>query len=277
MSGLIDMHMHSSASDGTLSPSELAEECFKLGLSFAVLTDHDTVDGQAEFMSGAEKLGLSAVSGVEFNVAHCRELHILGYGFDLCYAPLNEAFDHLKRERASRAGKIAAELKKNGYPISLERVFELAGGGVVGRPHIAAVLVENGYVSDIDSAFRDFLTPGGPGYVKRVMLTSAQAIGLINAARGKADLAHPGLMKGEDCPALIRRLKGEGLFGIEAYYSAHTDEQCAYFSALADEYSLAVTCGTDFHGTWRHGAAPGSERRWGREVEQTVKILLGNS
>lgn len=275
MTGLIDMHMHSTASDGKLTPSRLAEECFRLGVKYCALTDHDTVGGQEEFLSRAANLGIEAVSGIEFNAEHDDELHILGYGFDIHDKEIGEVLEHLKNERLSRAGRIVGTLIKNGYLISFDRVKELAGGGVIGRPHIAQVLVEKGYCTDIAHAFSDFLSRGGAGYVRREKISSQKAISLINAAGGKAVCAHPGLMKGEDFDALFTRLKKEGLWGIEAFYSVYTDEQCSYFSDMADKYGLFVTGGTDYHGSKYNEKFPGQEKRGIALTCRTFKILVG--
>ncbi len=277
MSGLIDLHMHSSASDGILSPPRLAEECFNLGVEYAALTDHDTADGQDGFLSAAKDRGINAVTGIELNVEHRCELHILGYGYDLLYPPLKEALSHLRQERAARAGRIVSTLQKNGYLISLKRVLEIAGGGVVGRPHIARALVEKGYCKNISQAFKEFLCEGGPGYAKRERLSPADAIRLINDAGGKAVLAHPGCMENEDYPALLARLKAYGLYGIESFYPEHTDEQCEYFLRLSMDFGLLPTCGTDYHGNRYNEKFPGGEKRGINFVLSTAKNLMRNS
>lgn len=275
MTGLIDMHMHSAASDGKLTPSRLAEECFRLGVRYAALTDHDTIEGQEEFLKRAKELGISAVSGIEFNVEHRCELHILGYGFDVKDSSLNETLVFLKNERYMRAQRIVKKLVENGYLLSFDRIKQIAGEGVVGRPHIAQALVEKGYCRDMQQAFSEILLEGGAGYVKRERLTAKDAIKLINDAGGKAVCAHPGLMKGEDYDALFTRLKKEGLWGIEVFYSAHTDEQCTFFLDTAHKYGLFATCGTDYHANKYNEKLPGQEKRGIEEAALTFKKIVG--
>ena len=274
MNGYIDLHMHSSASDGTLTPTELAEECFRLNVKYCALTDHDTISGQEEFLSAAKRLGIKAVSGIEFNVAHPIELHILGYDFDIKNERFISALAGLGAERKKRAAAIVEKLVKSGYDISFERVCGIAGDGVIGRPHIAMALVEKGYVKDIDHAFAELLDNGKPGYLKRKQYTPEEAIELIRSAGGKAVLAHPGCMEGEDHVALLERLCACGLFGVEAFHSDHTDEQCEYFSALAKRFGLFMTMGSDTHGSKYNEKFPGGEKRGIDKVAPTLKIFM---
>ena len=257
----IDFHMHSSASDGNLPPKALAEECFSLGLTHVALTDHDTILGQAEFLATAQALGICAVSGVELSCEHPRELHILGYGFDIHDKTIRETLDSLAEHRRSRAERIVAALASHGYPVDMKRVAELAGEGVVGRPHIAKALVEKGYVHDVPQAFRELLGDNCPGHVSRWRISPQDAIAMICGAGGKAVLAHPGCMKDEDYEALLQQLKPMGLSGIEAFYPEHSDEACAFFCDLAMRYDLFVTQGSDFHGGIGHASIPGIEQR----------------
>jgi len=257
----LDFHMHSTASDGMLSPTALAEECFSLGLTHLALTDHDTILGQREFIDRARSLGMHVTSGVELNAEHPHELHILGYGFDIDNAALRETLDSLAQHRLTRVTRIIDALAKHGYHIEEQRVLEIAGDGVVGRPHIAKALVEKGYVRDVPQAFNELLGDGCPGKVPRFRITSADAIRLIRDAGGKAVLAHPGCMRGEDYEALIWRLKKEGLEGIEAFYPSHTDQECRFFCDLAEKNGLFVTVGSDFHGGIGHAEFPSAEKR----------------
>lgn len=268
--------MHSSASDGILSPRALAEECFSLGLTHVSLTDHDTISGQEEFLSAAKAHGMCAVSGVELNCEHTQELHILGYGFDLENSALCETLYSLAKYRKTRAAKIVENLSRSGYPISLERVHELAGEGVVGRPHIAKALVEKGYVQNIPQAFQKLLGDGCPGEAPRWRIPHGEAMALIRNAGGRAVLAHPGCMKGEDYERLVQTLSAEGLEGIEAFYPEHTREECEYFCALAEKYHLFLTMGSDFHGGIGHAPIPGFENRGTQKVIINLKKNVGN-
>ena len=272
----LDFHMHSTASDGTLSPAALAEECFSLGLTHLALTDHDTILGQREFIAAAKARGMCVTSGVELNAEHPHELHILGYGFDIDNKELIETLDSLAQHRLTRVTRIIEALAKHGYFIEEQRVIEIAGDGVVGRPHIALALAEKGYVSDVPQAFRELLGKGCPGDAPRYRITSADAIRLIRGAGGRAVLAHPGCMLGEDYEALIRRLKKEGLEGIEAFYPAHKEEQCRYFCELAEKNGLFVTVGSDFHGSIGHTPAPAGETRGYEKVSANLNEIFRN-
>ena len=174
--------MHSTASDGTMTPSQMAEECQKAGLCYAALTDHDCVAGVEEFMARAEQLGIRAVSGVEFSVQYEGELHILGYGVDLGHSRFARECRVLAQKRETRVQEMAEKLCQAGYRISLERIRAHAGGDLIGRPHIAAALVEAGYARDIPDAFQRFLNRGGAGFVERYRLSEEEAICLIHEA-----------------------------------------------------------------------------------------------
>lgn len=270
----IDLHMHSSASDGKLSPKALAEECFSLELTHAALTDHDTILGQREFLAAAKELGFCAVSGVEMSCEHSQDLHILGYGFDPEHEGFRQMLSAREEYRRTRAARIVEALEQHGYPVSLERVHELAGDGVVGRPHIAMALVEKGYVKNVPQAFRELIGDGCPGDVAKEKIPPEEAIAMIRKAGGKAVLAHPGCMQGEDHEALVKRLSSVGLEGIEAFYPEHTDDDCAYFCALAEKYGLFVTQGSDFHGGVGRSLIPGIEQRGTDKLAKTLKILF---
>lgn len=270
----IDLHMHSTASDGSYTPGELAEECKKLGIEYAALTDHDTLDGVREFLEASKKIGLRAISGVEFNVAYEGEMHILAYGIDLDYGPLVEELNIMADQRRNRARNMVNKLIQEGFSITMERVGEIAGDGVVGRPHIAQALFEAGYGQDLEDAFRTYLEPGRPGHLPRLKIPSKRAIALTKAAGGHAVLAHPKLTEYGDFDELIQKLKAQGLEGIEAYYPAHSLRETAYFEKLADRYGLFVTCGSDFHGATRKSTAIGKERRAGQRVKRDVEALF---
>ena len=270
----IDLHMHSTASDGSYTPSELARACKELGLEYAALTDHDTIDGVAEFLDEARRVGLRAISGLEFNVDYEGEMHILAYGVDIHYAPLVEELEVLANQRRNRAANMVKKLISQGFAITMERVNEIAAGGVVGRPHIARALFESGYGEDLEDAFKTYLEPGGAGYLPRLKIASERAIRLTKEAGGKAVLAHPKLTEYGDFDELLQKLKVKGLEGIEAYYPAHSDRETAYFEKLADRYGLFVTCGSDFHGATRKSTALGREQRAGLRVRRDVAALF---
>lgn len=272
----IDFHMHSTASDGKFSPKALAEECFSLGITHCALTDHDTILGQREFLAETARLGISAVTGVELNCEHERELHILGYGFRIDDPELCGVLEQLAASRQIRAARIVEALARHGYFVELSRVRKIVGEGVVGRPHIAMALVEKGYVRDVSQAFRELLGDGCPGEAPRYRISHGEAIAMIRAAGGRAVLAHPGCMKGEDHRQLLKSLVAEGLEGIEAFYPEHSAEECDYFAGLAEEFGLFLTMGSDFHGGVGHALIPGEENRGVEKVIRNLKKIVGN-
>lgn len=269
-----DLHMHSTASDGTMTPSQMAEECQKAGLCYAALTDHDCVAGVEEFMARAEQLGIRAVSGVEFSVQYEGELHILGYGVDLGHSRFARECRVLAQRRETRVQEMAEKLCRAGYRISLERIRAHAGGDLIGRPHIAAALVEAGYARDIPDAFQRFLNRGGAGFVERYRLSEENAISLIHEAGGKAVWAHPKLALAQDFPAMLDRLVAEGLDGIEAFYPMHSDEECAYYMQQGRQRGLFISQGSDAHGTFRPSTFVGKEQRGDEELSDCLQILF---
>lgn len=270
----IDLHMHSTVSDGSLSPCELAEACKEAGLSHAALTDHDTQGGVSEYLSAARDLGLCAISGMEFTVQYDGELHILGYGFDEKHPALVARLAELAHEREERVAQMVYKLQKEGYRISLEKVREIAGDGVMGRPHIATALYLAGYAPGQEEAYRTFLEPGKPGWVIRRKISSEEAISLIRNAGGEAVWAHPMQAHYHDDDEMAARLTSEGLGGIEAYYPAHSDDDVAKYLALADKYGLFVTQGSDYHGGMRHGTAISKETRGSHRLREDVSALF---
>lgn len=271
----VDLHMHSTASDGTSPPAALAEECRAAGLTHAILTDHDTAAGVAAFCAACATAGVRAISGVEFNCVYDGELHILGYGFDPAHPALARCLAEMAEERARRTGRMVANLNAAGIGVSLERVAEIAGSGVMGRPHIAQALIELHLAADIPEAFAKYLNRGCVGYSHREKLPSREAISLTRAAGGRCVLAHPLLTHDADLPGLIRRLAKEGIEGIEAYYPLHSDADAAFFLKQARELGLFVTAGSDYHGAGRHGTYLGKEARMSLELEAGVRLLFG--
>ena len=266
----IDMHMHSTASDGTVAPRELARMCKSVNLAFSALTDHDTIDGVSEYLDEAKEIGLNAISGIEFSTKYDGELHILGYGIDIHEKRLSEALAYLAQSRKNRTCRMVQKLQDNGIDISLERVQEIALSGVIGRPHIARALAEKGYAKDVEEAFQKFLSEGCVGYIERNSITSAEAITLIKGAGGVAVFAHPGVTNEKDPKALVAKLVSEGLGGIEAYYPEHSDKEVALYCALAREYGLFITCGSDFHGVTRKTSRINAETRGDLNLKKSV-------
>ncbi len=248
----MDLHVHTSASDGTHSPRQVVEMAKREGLRAIAITDHDTVDGNDEAMQAGIAFGLEVVPGVEISVEwEKRSIHILGYFVDFRNKPLVTELKNLVCYREERNPKIIEKLNRLGFDLSYEDVKERAGGGTIGRPHVAHVLVDKGYVKDSDEAFRKFLQRGALAYVEKKRLTPRQGIALICGAGGVAVLAHPFTIEGiteQQMEQLILHFKDAGIKGIEVFYSMHSWEQARYLKTMAMKHHLLITGGSDFHG-----------------------------
>lgn len=253
----IDLHVHSTASDGTLSASQLLQRAQTLGLGALAITDHDAIEGVREILHSGCPGDLGFVSGVEISsqppqdFAHKGSLHILGYGFDPDNASLCEMLERLQAARKNRNPKIIERLSDIGFAISLSDVQEHAGEGQLGRPHIARTMVAKGIVPNVDAAFDLYLGKGKPAYVDKYRVPCRDAIQAIRNAGGIPVLAHPGLLQTatpQAIEALIVQLTGFGLGGVEVYYPSHSPEQMEHYAALATRHGLLMTGGSDFHG-----------------------------
>jgi predicted metal-dependent phosphoesterase TrpH len=253
----IDLHIHSTASDGTLSPADIITLALHLRLGAIAITDHDSIAGCREALLDGIPDELGFLTGVEISAEPppsypgAGSIHILGYGIRLDDPELNRTLEKLQDARKDRNPQIIARLAKMGIPIRLEEVEREAAGGQPGRPHIASLLVKKGVVKTIDDAFDGYLGNGKPAYVDKFRIESSQAVGLINAAGGIPVLAHPCLLELENdrqLDEILRELISMGLKGVEVYFSAHTPEQTRWYAELAKRYELLMTGGTDFHG-----------------------------
>jgi predicted metal-dependent phosphoesterase TrpH len=261
----IDLHIHSTASDGTLDPADILRHAAALGLSAIAITDHDTLKGIAAAMRCERPDGLHLLTGIEISAAPPPgygipgSLHILGYGIDPADETLLDALTHLKNARDNRNPRIVTALRNLGIDITMAEVVAKVGGAMPGRPHIAAVLIEKGVVTSMDEAFERYLGKGKPAYQDKERISSQQAIALIRAAGGIALLAHPGLVEidDEERPGLLTELHAMGLSGLEVYYPSHSPQETAYFEALARRNDWVVSGGTDFHGDNSPGVAMG--------------------
>lgn len=243
--------MHSTKSDGMLEPAMLALALYNADVSWAALTDHDTIAGQEEFMHSCRALGIFCITGVELSLEYERELHMLVYDYDLSNREFARALDEMSEARVIRALKICELLNGVGVPIEYDEVLKHTNG-VVARPHIAAEIVRLGYAKDKPDAFNKYLTPGRPTYVQRKRLTPERAIKLAHDAGGYAVLAHPGLLKGgaEEATRVAMTLRKKyGLDGIEAFYPSHSDDDVQYYCMLAHKLGMFATKGSDFHGS----------------------------
>ena len=240
-----DLHLHTTASDGSWTPTELIYKAIELDLSAIAITDHDTIDGIAAVESEAFP-ELVIIPGIEFSTEYQdHEVHILGYGIDISSAQLLAVLQQLKSEREERALAMVEKLNKLGYAVDYEHVRRLAGSGVIGRVHIAQALIELGYTASIKESFSRFLAFNAPAYVPRKKLTSRQAVELIKAVGGVPVLAHPGLI-GDD--HIVVELVNLGIDGLEVIHSNHTASQIRQYARMVDEFHLLPTGGSDCHG-----------------------------
>ncbi|MCX7748696.1 MAG: PHP domain-containing protein [Clostridia bacterium] len=255
---MIDLHTHTTASDGSMSPREIVRHAKANGLSALAVTDHDTVDGLEDALDEGKKVGLEVIPGVEIGVEFKPEMHILGYFFN-GYTRIKGTLDKLRENREERNPKIIRKLNEMGYDISMDEVKAEARGNVVGRPHIAKVLINKGYMDSMQQAFETLLGSGKPAYFKKDKLTAEAGIGEILDAGGVPVLAHPiylGLDE-EKLDILFATLKSYGLKGVETYYVDHSKEDTGRFLKLADRYGLVPTGGSDFHGSFKPDIAIG--------------------
>lgn len=251
MSMLCDLHTHSAASDGQYKPAELVRLAKDRGLEALALTDHDTTDGLEEAVRAGETLGLRVIRGIEFSAREYHTFHILGYRIDPESSGLAALCREMKAGRDKRSLRIIRFLKEQGIDISLSEVEELAGGGIVGRPHFAQALTRHGYVSDNRQAFDRYLdTEEFHRWVERPKPPVKACIAAIKAAGGKASLAHPYQIGVDDraLEGLVRELAECGLDAIECYYPKYSLDQQAFYLRLAEKYRLHITGGSDFHG-----------------------------
>jgi predicted metal-dependent phosphoesterase TrpH len=249
----IDLHTHSTASDGLYAPSELLRQAHEIGLRVLALTDHDSTDGLDEAEVAAQQLGIDLIPGIELNTdVNNEEIHVLGYYLDYQRPEFQAVLKVLRDARERRGQRMVERLNEQGVAISWERVRELAQGAV-GRPHVAQALVEAGYVSSIPEAFAKYIGKGGPGYVPRYKLTPVDAVRLIRSANGLPVMAHPLTTPGLDALRVwLPELVTNGLVGLETYYGPYTEEEVVQLHNLAEEYHLIPTGGTDFHGPGIH-------------------------
>ncbi len=264
---MIDLHVHSTASDGTLTPTEILERASKLGIEALAITDHDTIDGSIEAIESGIPEGLDFLTGIEISanppeVYPCTgSFHILGYNMDLKSEILNTTLKTLQDARFNRNPKILERLAGFGMHITEEEVEIQTGGGQTGRPHIAEVMIKKGYAKNINDAFDNYLGKGMPAYVDKYRIETDKAIELIKSAGGVPVFAHPGLVEatqGDPKEKLIASMAEMGLSGIEVFYPNHSKEETDFYINLAKKYNLIITGGTDFHGSLKPDTELGS-------------------
>jgi predicted metal-dependent phosphoesterase TrpH len=241
----VDLHLHSTASDGQFSPSELVAMALERDLLVISITDHDTTAGLDEALEAARGTGLEVIPGVEISCDVPQgEVHLLGYYFDHHHPALQGKLRAMRDARLQRAKGMLAKLATLGFPLPWDMVAELAGGESVGRPHIAQAMAKEGYVASTDEAFDLYIGRNGPAYVERYRLSPLDAVSLIKEARGLPVLAHP-LKVMHFLPSLVEA----GLVGLEVYYGSYSYEDIRGLADLACKYDLIPTGGSDFHGS----------------------------
>jgi predicted metal-dependent phosphoesterase TrpH len=254
LSGRIDLHAHTTASDGLLTPAELVEYALERQLELLAVTDHDTTNGVAGALARASGTSLEVWPGVELSTdVASAEVHVLGYFVETEQSGFQEILGRLRDSRVWRAEQMVARLRELGMSVTFDRVREIAGVGSIGRPHVAQALVEAGFVRSNKDAFDLYLNRNGPAYVERFKLTPVEAVQLIREAGGMPVLAHPmyinpGKDSGFDLSTFVGELREGGLIGIECYYGDVSPEVVRDLGTIAREHELIPTGGSDFHG-----------------------------
>ena len=259
----IDLHTHTNFSDGSFSPTALVELAHQKDLDILAITDHDTTQGLTEAMEAAQSLPLELIPGIELSTEfQGRETHILGYFIDPLDLRFQTRLERLRSTRLDRIQHILDRLHTLNVEISLAEVKHVAGSGTIGRPHIAQILIEKGYVKGMKEAFERFLGVRGTAYVRRAVPEAAEIITWITDAGGLPILAHPywdGL-NADEIVASCRTLVDRGLRGLEVFYGGFSARQISLNLHLARQFSLLITGGSDFHGTFRPDLSIGTGR-----------------
>lgn len=258
----VDLHLHSTASDGTETPERVVELAVDAGLTTIALTDHDNLNGIAAAARRAHELGIGFIAGTELSVQweSSGAVHMLVYHLEPGAGPLQDRLAWLQHSRATRNERIAQRLQELGLDITFEEVAAEAGGIVIGRPHFAAVLISKGYVPDMQTAFDRYLAAGRPGYLPRERLPAAEAIELAHASRAVPVVAHPHTLgiSAEEYGHAFERLAELGLCGIESYYAEYEPDVRTHLADICDRLGLVATGGSDFHGRYKPGLEVGS-------------------
>ncbi len=250
MSPKIDLHTHTTASDGMLTPREIVKLAARLKVKYLGITDHDTTIGLRDALDEAGKWDVEVIPGVELSVEWpTGEMHILGYYVPPEWGKLEEKLAELREDRRARASRIIEKLKGLGIILDLDEIYSIAGESV-GRPHIARLMVSKGYVSSVEEAFEKYLRKGAPAYVEKRWLKPFEAVKLLRECGAIPVLAHPTTLNisASGLDKLISRLKSIGLMGIEVYTPIHSESQVEIFRRIAEKHGLICTGGTDFHG-----------------------------
>lgn len=244
---MIDLHLHTTASDGRATPAELVRALGAAGIVVAAVTDHDTTAAIAEVTARAAPRGIRVIPGIEITaVADGEDVHVLGYGIDAAHPALAAFLDDQRRDRRRRLEEMAARLAALGVPVNMAPVLAAdRDGKALGRPHLAAALLDAGHVASIAEAFDRYLASGRPAFVARRGATPGEVVGLVHSAGGVVSLAHPGKLRSD---ALLGPLAAAGLDALEVFHPDHDTGAVARYAARADALGLGHTGGSDYHG-----------------------------
>ncbi|OEH85894.1 hypothetical protein BHU72_03735 [Desulfuribacillus stibiiarsenatis] len=267
---MIDLHIHTTSSDGTRTPKNTIIEAYEKKIQAISITDHDTTEGFSEAVTFAEEFNIELIPGVEISAFYgTQEIHILGYYIDVKNKPLQAELEVIKQSRSNRAIQMVTLLNKYNYDISIQEVMEEAKTGTIGRPHIARCLVQKGYYRSTDEVFHNLLSRGKKAYVERYKLSIQDAIELISSAGGISVVAHPGLYKSPlDWTQLIKY----GISGVEAFHSKHDRATSKKYKDIATKHGLIVTSGSDCHGNGEASILGTTEGEY--SIIENMKALL---
>lgn len=244
----IDLHLHSTASDGRFSPADIVHKSVERGLTIIAIADHDSVDGIVPALTAAKAFSqLKVLPCVEISTdVPSGEVHVLGYFIDYTDPEFAARLEKMRHSRRERAQGMIAKLRDLGIRIEWQRVQEIAGSGTIGRPHLAQAMLEKGYIASIKEAFTKYISRSGPAYVEREKMTPVEAVALILKANGLPVLAHP--LTTSDPESMVIELKAAGLVGIEVYYNGYTADEINQLVSLAERHNLITSGGSDYHG-----------------------------
>ncbi len=248
----LDLHCHTTASDGIKTPTELIDLAIENGLNILAISDHDTLGGLDEAVEYAKSRDIRLVPGIEFSIDYDDgSFHLLGLGIDHRNEAILKRTESLQNARDSRIYHMVGDLKRHGIDIPVEEVLEESGGGVMGRPHVARVLIRHGYAADMTEVFANYLVKGKPGYVSKERISLEEATSLIKDAGGVSIVAHPASIRYADMEEFEKKLNvmiEKGVQGLEVFAAMNTPEDISGFQSLAEKYSLIISGGSDYHG-----------------------------
>lgn len=271
----VDLHIHTTFSDGKLTPTEIVALAVRKKMTTIAITDHDTMAGVGEAMAAAADTGLEVIPGIEISSNYeGADVHVLGYWMNQDNLALHEALTRLQQGREKRNRSMLEKLGALGISISFEELQALSGSGQTGRPHIAQLLVRHGAVKSVSDAFRRYLKKGSPAYASRFIFSTLDSIRLIRDAGGIAVLAHPQQVDKTltMVPRMVRECVQVGLGGMEVYHPSHTSQGKKKLRNLAEKHKLFITGGSDFHGDAKHGPTLARERNIFVPEENVVKM-----